>query len=81
MPIITTAKTDIEAQSLYQRALSRMQTELGWTLTEAHAVLAQLAAGHGVFLHDVAAAVLHAPSLAGGPAAALAQVVFQRRVA
>lgn len=81
MTIITTAKTDVEAQGLYQQALNRMQTELGWTLTQAHAVLAQLAAGHGVFLHDVAAAVLQAPSLTGGLAAALAQVVFQRRAA
>jgi hypothetical protein len=79
MPIITTAKTDSEARNLYQQAVSRMQSELGWTLDEAHTLLAHLAAGYGVFLHDVAAAVLCAPSLSGGPAAALHQVIFQRR--
>lgn len=81
MPTITTAKTEIDAQNLYRRALNRMQSELGWTPAQAHAALAQLAAGYGVFLHDVAAAVLFAPSLGGGPAFALKQVVFQRRPA
>jgi ANTAR domain-containing protein len=69
----------LEAQHLYQRAISRIQADLGWTPPEAHAALAHLAAGHGVFLHDVAAAVLFAPSLANGLYAALKQVVFKRR--
>ena len=81
MPIIKIIQSDNEAQHLYQRAIGRLQSDLGWTLAEAHTTLAQLAAGYGVFLHDVAAAVLSAPSLAGGPAAALKQVVFQRRAA
>ena len=78
MPIISTVKSDLEAQQIYQRALSRIQADLGWTLPEAHAALAQLAAGHGVFLHDIAAAVLFAPSLADGLYMALRQVVFKR---
>lgn len=81
MLIIKTIQSDSEAQLVYQRALGRLHSDLGWTLAEAHATLAQLAAGYGVFLHDVAAAVLSAPSLVGGPAAVLRQVVFQRRAA
>ena len=81
MPIITTVKSDLEAQNVYQQALSRMQADLGWTPVESHTALAQLAAGYGVFLHDVAAAVLSVPSLVGGPAAALKQMVFERRAA
>ena len=79
MPIISTVTSDVEAQHLYQQAVSRIQTDLGWTQPEAHAALAHLAAGHNVFLHDIAAAVLFAPSLADGLYVALRQVVFKRR--
>jgi hypothetical protein len=81
MTIISTVNSDLEAQHLYQRAINRIQAELGWTLSEAHAALAHLAAGHNVFLHDIAAAVLFAPSLADGLYVALKQIVFKRRAA
>jgi hypothetical protein len=71
--------SELEAEQLYRQALSRIQDELGWSPGEAHRALAQIAAGHGVFLHDVALAVLSAPSLKLGMSAALRQVVLERR--
>ena len=70
---------DAEAEQLYQQALNRIQEELGWSSGRAHEVLADLAAGHGVFLHDVAAAVVSIPSLKGGLQQALHHVAFDHR--
>jgi hypothetical protein len=68
-----------EAEELYRRALSRIQDELGWSPGEAHRALAHIAAGHGVFLHEAATAVLSVPSLKPGMYAALQQVVVERQ--
>jgi hypothetical protein len=70
---------ELEAEQLYRRALDRMQRELGWSMGEAHAALAELAAGNGVFLHDVALAVLEARTLKRGLQSAVRQTVFDRR--
>jgi len=71
--------SELEAEQLYRQALSRIQDELGWSPGEAHRALAQIAAGHGVFLHEAAMAVLSIPSLKPGMYTALRQVVVERQ--
>ena len=70
---------ELEAEQLYHRALARLQNELGWSIGQAHTALAELAAGNGVFLHDVAFAVLEARTLKHGLPVAIRQAVFDRR--
>jgi len=79
--MITTPRItpELEAEQLYQRALSRLQAELGWSTGKAYEALAGLAAGNGVFLPDVATAVLMAPSLKRGLHHALRRAVYDRR--
>ena len=68
-----------EIEQIYQQAVARLEKELGWTPQQAHSVIAELAAAYGVFLHDVARAVLAAPSVKQGLTRALRQVPFDRR--
>jgi hypothetical protein len=70
---------DVEAERLYQQALNRIQSELGWSSGQAHEVLSGMAAGHGVFLHDIAAVVISVPSLKGGLQHALGRIAFDHR--
>jgi hypothetical protein len=38
-----------EIEQIYQQAVARLEKELGWTPQQAHSVIAELAAAHGVF--------------------------------
>jgi len=80
-PMVTPSKLplDVEAERLYQQALNRIQEELGWSSGQAHEVLSGMAAGHGVFLHDIAAVVVSVPSLKRGLPQALNRSVFDHR--
>ena len=70
---------DSESDKVYNNAIARLQEELGWTPGDAHRVLADIAAGYGVFLQDVAVMVLAAPSLKGGVPQALQGVTYDHR--
>lgn len=71
--------TEHEAEQIYQQAVARLQNELGWAPHTAHIAIAEFAAAHGVFLHDVAREVLAAHSIKRGLAHALRQAAFDRR--
>ena len=79
--MITTPRVnpEQEAEQLYRRAVKRLETELGWSPGKAHTLLADVAAGYGVFLHDVAAAVVTVPSLKRSLRRTLRSAVFDRR--
>ncbi|HLF00681.1 MAG TPA: hypothetical protein VI547_01800 [Anaerolineales bacterium] len=72
---------DITPQSdqVYERAVARLVRELGWAPAEAHTAMGEFAQGYGVFLDDVAEAVLHARSVKRGLARALRSAKFDRR--
>ncbi len=69
----------IETEPVYTQAIARIQKDLGWGTTQAPAALAQIAQAHGVFLDDVAQAVLSARTIKYGLASALRPVRFERR--
>jgi hypothetical protein len=64
---------------VYSRAIARIERDLGYGNQQAHAALAQIAQAYGVFLDDVAQAVLGARSIKRGLALALRPVRFDRR--
>jgi hypothetical protein len=66
-------------QRVYDRAIRRIERDLGWGAQEAHQALAHIAQANGVFLDDVAEAILGARSIKRGLAQALRQVQFRRR--
>ncbi|MBM4425477.1 MAG: hypothetical protein FJ030_19225 [Chloroflexi bacterium] len=70
---------DSEADQIYHQALDRLERELGWPQGKSHDAIAELAAGYGVFLHDVARAVLSAPSVKYGLGRALLGAPFDHR--
>lgn len=69
----------LEGEQVYNQAIKRIQTELGWTPGKADNMLADLAAGYGVLIDDVAAAVVGARTLKRGLGSALRQAVIDRR--
>ncbi len=77
--IIAKPAIDSESEQVYQHALTRLEKELGWVPSQAHEAMANLAASHGVFLDDVALAVIDAPTIKCGLGQALRRVVFDRR--
>ncbi len=79
MSATKTKPTDGDGDQVYQRAISLLEKELGWTKSEAHEAIAALAARYGVFLDDVARAMLAAPTVKDGPGYALSQVAPDRR--
>ena len=69
----------LESDQVYNQAVKRIQTELGWTPGKADSMLADLAAGYGVLIDDVAAVVVGARTLKRGLSFALRQSVIDRR--
>jgi|CXWL01.1.fsa_nt_gi hypothetical protein len=69
----------LEGEQVYNQAIKRIQTELGWTPGKADSMLAGLAAGYGVLIDDVAAVVVDARTLKRGLSFALSQAVLDRR--
>ena len=68
-----------EPTQIYPLALARLEKELGWTPNQAHNAIAQYAAFQGVFLDDVARAILEVRSMGRGLGHALRGVPFDRR--
>jgi hypothetical protein len=68
-----------KTENVYKRAIARIERDLGWEAHQAHLALAQIAQAYGVFLDDVAQAVLGARSIKRGLAYALQPVRFDRR--
>lgn len=79
MIVGTRIETGQADQQVYQRAIARIERDLGWGAQQAHLALAQIAQANGVFLDDVAEAILGARSLKRGLAHALREVKFDRR--
>ncbi|MBI3243573.1 MAG: hypothetical protein HYZ49_14920 [Chloroflexi bacterium] len=75
----TQTSFESETEQIYSRAIQRLQAEFGWTSRECHSALAQLAAGYGVLLSDVATVVLAAPSLKRGVNLVVSQSVLDHR--
>ncbi len=71
--------SQLEGEQVYNQAIKRIQTELGWTPGKADSMLADLAAGYGVLINDVAAAVVDARTLKRGLSFALRQTAIDRR--
>lgn len=71
--------SQLEGEQVYNQAIKRIQTELGWTPGKADSMLADLAAGYGVLINDVAAAVVGARTLKRGLSCALRRAVIDRR--
>ncbi len=70
---------EVETEQIYCQAIKRLQAEFGWNSNKAHTALAELAAGYGVLISDVATAVLAAPSLKRGVSLAVRQAVLDHR--
>ena len=66
-------------EPIYWRAIARLEKELDWTPSQAQAAIAGFAAAHGVFLDEVAEAVLAAASIKRGLSRALNGLTFIRR--
>ncbi len=79
MIIAKSTSTNRESEHIYERAIARLGKELGWTPSKAHEVLGELAAGYGVFLDDVAMAVIDAPTIKRGLGQALRRIPPDRR--
>jgi hypothetical protein len=69
----------LQADQVYERAVARLVRELGWAPEKAHTALGEFAQAYGVFLDDVAEAVVRARSVKRGLAFALRAVKFDRR--
>jgi hypothetical protein len=67
-----------ENESVYIQAVARLEQDLGWTETDARDAIASYASAQGVFLDDVASAILSAASLKRGLGQALYGVSFRR---
>lgn len=79
MIIANRVETTPAEQQVYKQAIRRIEKDLGWGAHQAHQALAYIAQANGVFLDDVAEAILGARSLKRGLAYALRQVHFERR--
>ncbi len=73
------AITKNENEQVYHRAIARMEKDLGWAPSKAHDAIAEAASAYGVFLDDVAHAVLAARSIKRGLTHVLRQTDFDRR--
>lgn len=73
------AITKTGSEQIYHRAIARMERELGWAPSKAHDAIAEAASAYGVFLDDVAHAVLAARSIKRGLPHVLRQTDFDRR--
>ena len=79
MIIAKPIETGQKDEQVYRRAIARIQGDLGWGAHQAHVALAQIAQANGVFLDDVAEAILGARSIKRGLAYGLRRVRFDRR--
>lgn len=68
-----------ETETVYARAVARLERELGWSAADAHDAIASYASAQGVFLDDVANVILSAASLKRGLGQALYGASFNRR--
>ncbi len=66
-------------EQLYQKAVNRLERDLGLSQSTARTMLADAAQAYGVFLDDVAQAVINARSLKRGIATVLRRTQFDRR--
>jgi hypothetical protein len=67
-----------EYDSVYAQALERLETELGWTETDARDAISSYASVRGVALEDIAEAILLAPTLNRGLGQALYGVLVSQ---
>ncbi|MEK7324131.1 MAG: hypothetical protein AAB217_02600 [Chloroflexota bacterium] len=73
-----TPKTNpkLNLEKVCRHAVTRIETELGWSSTAADSALTEYAAAYGVLRHEVAAAILTAVSLKRGLGYVLSGVDF-----
>jgi hypothetical protein len=69
----------IETEQMYHRAIARLEKEFGWAPGIAQDAIAEAASAYGVFLDDIARAVLAARSIKRGLPHVLGQTAFDRR--
>jgi hypothetical protein len=79
MIIAKRLEVEKEPEPVYARAIKRIKRDLGYGDQQAHEALTHIAQAYGVFLDDVAQAVLGARSIKRGLALALRPVRFDRR--
>lgn len=79
MIIAPSLDTTLNAETAYTRAIARLKRDLGWEAQQAHAAVAQIAQAYGVFLDDVAQAILGARSIKRGLASVVQAVELRRR--
>ena len=79
IPSRITSETSDNNREVYKRAIARLEKELGWTPSKAHEVIAGLAQAHGVFLDDVAQAIIRARTVRCGLARVIGSAQFDRR--
>ena len=79
MIIAPSIETQREIDSIYTRAIARLERDLGWEAQQAHNAVAQIAQAYGVFLDDVAQAILGARSIKRGLAPVVQAVELRRR--
>ena len=77
-PRITSKASDNDPE-VYKRAIARLEKELGWAPGKAHDVIAGLAQVYGVFLDDVAQAIIRARTVRCGLARVIGSAQFDRR--
>ena len=66
----------LNLEKICRHAVTRLETELGWSPATAENALAEYAAAYGVLRHEVAAAILTASSLKRGLGYVLSGVDF-----
>ena len=79
IPPRITSETSDNNPDVYKRAIARLEKELGWTPGKAHEVIARLAQVQGVFLDDVAQAIIRARTVRCGLARIIRSAQFDRR--
>lgn len=68
-----------KSTNTYERAVARIENELGLSQSQARQAIAGYAAAHGMFLDDVAQAVVRVKTIKRGLNLALKQMPVQRR--
>ena len=71
--------TKNDPEQMYKRAIARLAKEFGWAPAKAEDAIAEAASAYGVFLDDIARAVLAARSIKRGLPYVLGQTAFDRR--
>jgi len=76
MGAIPQTNPKLNLEKVCRHAVTRIETELGWSPATAESALAEYAAAYGVLRHEVAAAILTASSLKHGLGYVLSGVDF-----